>query len=139
MSYFAFGSISYNKIFDTNTQNEMAWKILHRGISHTLLVLLAPNIPQKIVNEMLDKQETNIKADFRFLLVASPICDTSDLLISPSYFGENDLKSVFKNLSLLDKWICDMFKYDGAVRVSLYLTEGYDDVFKKIKTSTKPQ
>jgi hypothetical protein len=135
MSYLAFGSI-FIVDFYSNKYDETAQRIVRKGIDLGLFVLLSPNIPQVIVKKMLDEHELGSKPDFQFLITGSPICDTTDSLISPPYFGEEDLRSVYKNLALIAKWIDEIMKYDGIKEVHLYLTEGYDDCFKEMDAST---
>ncbi len=135
MSYFAFGIIKYKKDYCKETLDNFAWEIFRRGIDNSLFLFLSPNIPQKIINEMLDKQYYENNSNLRFLVTASPISDTTDALISPPYFGESDLSSVYKNIFLIDKWIKEILKYDDVVKVELFLTEGYDENFKKVRTS----
>ena len=137
MSYFVFGSIAFGENRDDEKLDDKAWRIVRRGIKNNIFVLVTPNIPQKIVHEMIDEQEADVKSDIRFLITASPMCDTTHSLISPPYLGEEGLKIVYKNLALISKWVNEMFKYDGVARMSLYLTEGYDDSFKKSKIKAK--
>lgn len=133
MSYIAFGTISHIELNGEELE-KFSWNILKKGIENKLYVMFEPNISQKIIKEMLNEQTVIEDNQLLFFISASPLCDTTDSLISPSYFGENDFFSVFNNLILFNEWIKEVLAYDVILKVRLFFTEGYDDNFKLVQT-----
>ena len=133
MSYIAFGTISHIELNGEELE-KLSWDILKKGIENRLYVMFEPNISQSIIKEMLNEQASLENNQFRFFISASPLCDTTDSLISPSHFGKNDFFSVFNNLILFNEWIKEVLAYDEILKIRLFLTEGYDDNFKLVRT-----
>jgi len=127
MSYFSFGSIkcSADSNFDI-----IAWHVLKNGMMHKINLLFQHNIHQRDVVEMLDEQIGKSDVDLFFMLTSSPIHDTSEELISPPYFGEQNLESVKRNLIRIAELINDIMHNNAVLSVVLCFTLGYDIAFQ---------
>jgi len=96
MSYLVFGNILYEMQNNMKTLDDIAWNILRKSVDLGIYIIFYPNLPQQIVNTMLDEQSCIGSKELRFMILSSPLCDTSDSLISPSHFGDNDFFNVKK-------------------------------------------
>jgi hypothetical protein len=133
MSFLVFGEIVHGSGIGNKGLEGLAWDIFQRGVDNHLYVMMDANIYGETVWEMLAKQGGSKKPRITFLITNSPMENTSEELMSPSYFGDDRAGIVSANLRKISNWVGAVLAFDHVDNLILFVTENYDISFKAIK------
>jgi hypothetical protein len=134
MSYFVFGQIRYSDDFAEGALVKSAWHVVKCGYDVGLYMSLGYNIIQRDVREMVPETCGVGGVRIPFLLLSTPLENTSENLVSPFDLSPED---ILRNLHLVERWVSGVRNDVGVQGITLILTEGYDDQFEKVSVQTE--
>lgn len=132
MSYFIFGELIFPEKLEICLFEDLSWKIQRCANSKGLFVLFEKNICQSVVFQMLDEQTKPSGNRLRFMLSNSPLCDTSDSLISQYYYGATWERELKLRLSCVQEFLICLISEMKVSTVNIFISEGYSPDFEGI-------
>jgi CRISPR/Cas system-associated protein Cas5 (RAMP superfamily) len=140
MSGFVFGTLTFLNDYSYDSYDELddiAWQIFRLGDKHSVYFIFDPNIKQKSVCEMIDEQIREKSYHLRYLLTTSPVQDTTDNFVIPIENPDEYGKAILENMSSLASLIKSIVEIEEVKNMVVFIVEGEDIEFKKIKTDSK--
>jgi hypothetical protein len=143
MSHFVCGEILFrgNDLAIDAEYEACLFRLIEAGAKQRLYLQFGHNIVQKIVFEIIGSQDDEIELNrLPFLVVDSPIANTSDELFFPSsstfspYERISNLKSRFGGLI---SWVNFAFGEQSVAGMCIWLSEGYDTNYDQKECSVR--
>lgn len=136
MSYSIYGAIVTPGGHGRTTEEE----ILSSAQKLGLIVEVGSRITNlTMIAEVVEEQEESMRERLLFYVLDEPGSDVSHKLISPNVEGDWTLARmrIHRNLQKIGKWLEEVLALRGVQKVTLYISEDYDDEFIEVRTTAE--